>query len=186
MTVFTKSQPFDASVNAGVSNRSMRFSIRTILFAALLVSCVLAIAVERRNHKAEIAVLRQEIDIAAAKAERLADARMLVLLVEEKETLSGRDYSQIAYTAFCMLLDAGKNVADWDFDDYTRVDTAGCLLGYLGIEKTDEFMRHAAANGNWGVGDAVWLEGTSLVEIAIESSDHVIVNTDKIWKYDQE
>ena len=165
----------------------MRFSLRTILITALLVSCVLAIAVIRRNHRVEVAALQQEIGIAETMAERLTNARMLVRLMKEKETLSDANYREIAYASFCMFLDSGKNVEEWDHDDLNRIDTAGCLLAYLGIEKTDDFMQHATQNRDWGIGDAEWLEDTNLVEIAIASSDHHIVNNaDKIWKPDQD
>ena len=144
-------------------------------------------SVIRRDHRAEVAALRQEIGIAETKAERLANARMLVRLMKAKETLSDSDYREIAYASFCMFLDSGKNVEEWSHDDYNRIDTADCLLAYIGIEKTDDFIRHAKQSRNWGIGDAAWLEGTNLVEIAVASSDHHTVGiTDKVWKPEQD
>ena len=160
----------------------MRFNIRHLLFAVILISCVFAVFILQSRHDNAIKLLKAQTAEKVSKAERLATARMLIRVLYEKDVLDETDYRETAYTVFCMAVDSGKDVESWGFDDYTRADVAGLLLEFLGIDKTSDFIRHASLNPNWGIGDAAYLQGTNFIEIASSVSDRSIVKPAKIWK----
>ena len=162
----------------------MQFTTAQLLYAILLITCVISVLSLRMSHQADIEDLAERSRIAAIENQRLTEAKMLARVMREKASLKESDYWEIAHSITIMAIDSGRDVGSWDREDYARADAAGELLKFFGITNTKQFIKLADASPELKITSSIWQEDSNFIEWAVSSasdSTHV-VDSDKVWK----